>query len=75
MSNISSDFSKVNPKLGPVIPPYNAQKDIYVQKYFKFKGVKDTLKHTKQVSDIYLTFFRKNVLTCYENSLKHLLPS
>lgn len=53
MSNISSDFSKVNPKLGPVIPPYNAQKDIYAQKYFKFKGVKDTLKHTKQVSDIF----------------------
>lgn len=50
VSNISSDFSKVNPKLGPVIPPYNAQKDICVAAYFKFKGVKGTLKKSNQAN-------------------------
>ena len=27
LGQISSDYSKANPKLGPAIPPYNSQKD------------------------------------------------
>ncbi|KAH3699259.1 uncharacterized protein C17orf98-like [Dreissena polymorpha] len=48
VSSISCDFSKANPKLGPVIPPYNAQKDPHVGNYFKFSGVNKTLKKTGQ---------------------------
>ncbi|KAL8564659.1 hypothetical protein ACOMHN_004153 [Nucella lapillus] len=47
-SCISADYSKANPKLGPVIPPYNAQKDSQVDPYFKFYGVKRTLKRNGQ---------------------------
>ena len=49
VSSISCDFSKANPKLGPVIPPYNAQKDHHVGNYFKFAGVDKTLDKTGQV--------------------------
>ena len=28
VSSICTDYSKANPKLGPVVPPYNSQKDI-----------------------------------------------
>lgn len=49
VSSISSDFSKANPKLGPVIPPYNAQKDSHVTNYFRFQGVDKTLEKTGQV--------------------------
>lgn len=48
VSSISSDFSKANPKLGPVIPPYNAQKDGHVSNYFKFQGVNKVLDKTGQ---------------------------
>lgn len=51
VSSISNDFSRANPKLGPVIPPYNSQKDKLVQNYFKFIGVDKTLKTTGQVSE------------------------
>lgn len=47
-SSISNDFSKANPKLGPVIPPYNSQKDNHVENYFKFQGVDKTLEKTGQ---------------------------
>ena len=50
VSSISSDYSKANPKLGPVIPPYNAQRDGHVKPYFQFYGVDKTLKKTGQVS-------------------------
>lgn len=50
VSSISGDFSKANPKLGPVIPPYNAQKDQHVENYFKFHGVDKTLKKTGQAA-------------------------
>ncbi|KAK3597069.1 hypothetical protein CHS0354_022075 [Potamilus streckersoni] len=50
VSSISCDFSKANPKLGPVIPPYNAQKDVHVSKYFDFHGVDKTLEKTDQVN-------------------------
>ncbi|CAF4004914.1 unnamed protein product [Rotaria magnacalcarata] len=36
VSNISNDYSVANPKLGSVIPPYNAQLDSHVDNYFKF---------------------------------------
>ncbi|XP_060560125.1 sperm microtubule associated protein 1-like [Ruditapes philippinarum] len=48
VSSISSDFAKANPKLGPVIPPYNSQKDEHVSNYFKFQGVDKTLEKTGQ---------------------------
>lgn len=48
VSSISSDYSKANPKLGQVIPPYNSQQDGHVSAYFGFQGVQDTLKKYKQ---------------------------
>lgn len=50
VSSISTDYSKTNPKLGPVIPPYNSQKDKHVDEYFEFIGVNETLEKTGQVS-------------------------
>ncbi|XP_025080607.1 uncharacterized protein C17orf98-like [Pomacea canaliculata] len=47
-SSISCDYSKVNPKLGPVIPPYNSQRDKHVDQYFTFYGVDRTLNKTGQ---------------------------
>lgn len=49
VSNISNDYSRANPKLGSVIPPYDAQKDYHVDNYFNFFGVRGTLKKTGQV--------------------------
>ncbi|PAA64716.1 hypothetical protein BOX15_Mlig017202g1 [Macrostomum lignano] len=48
MASISEDYSRANPKVGSVIPPYNAQKDNYVKTYFDFIGVKKTLNKNKQ---------------------------
>lgn len=48
VSSISLDYSKANPKLGPVIPPYNSQKDGHVENYFNFHGVDRTLQKTGQ---------------------------
>ncbi|ESO85635.1 hypothetical protein LOTGIDRAFT_210846 [Lottia gigantea] len=48
VSSISNDYSKINPKLGPVITPYNSQKDNHVKNYFNFSGVDRTLKKTGQ---------------------------
>ncbi|KAL5009830.1 hypothetical protein ScPMuIL_012135 [Solemya velum] len=48
-SSISQDYSKTNPKLGPVIPPYNAQNDKLVVNYFQFQGVDKTLEKTQQL--------------------------
>ncbi|CAG5132438.1 unnamed protein product [Candidula unifasciata] len=50
-SSISQDYSGTNPKLGPVIPPYNSQRDKHVGAYFKFWGVGRTLKKTGQFKD------------------------
>jgi len=47
-SSISCDYSKANPKLGPVIPPYNSQKDKHVKQYFGFYSVPGTLDKTGQ---------------------------
>jgi len=57
VSSISSDFSKANPKLGPVIPPYNSQQDGHVNNYFRFEGVDKTLEKTAQVGGDFLLLF------------------
>lgn len=49
VSSISGDYSKANPKLGPVIPPYNSQNDRHVGQYFSFLGVNRTLRKTGQL--------------------------
>ena len=51
VSSISQDYSRCNPKLGAVIPPYNAHQDRHVTNYFNFVGINKTLKKTGQVSD------------------------
>lgn len=58
-SSISCDYSKTNPKLGPVIPPYNSQRDKHVNNYYQFIGVDETLIRTGQV--FFLTIFVENV--------------
>ncbi|CAF1179791.1 unnamed protein product [Rotaria sordida] len=50
VSNISIDYSQANPKLGSVIPPYNAQLDPQVQNYFQFFGLPKTLEKTGQLA-------------------------
>ncbi|XP_074653169.1 sperm microtubule associated protein 1-like [Tubulanus polymorphus] len=47
-SSISTDYSRTNPKLGPVIKPYNSQKDRHANGYFVFHGVDETLSKTGQ---------------------------
>ena len=51
VASISGDYSRTNPKLSPVIPPFNSQKCRYSRDYFKFHGVDRTLRKTGQVSD------------------------
>jgi hypothetical protein len=57
VSNISNDYSTANPKLGSVIPPYNAQLDPHVEGYFDFFGVRDRLRQVLQKT--YFLFIRK----------------
>jgi hypothetical protein len=66
VGSISTDYSKTNPKLGPVIPPYNSQKDIHVRNYYEFEGVPKTLKRTGQVG--YYTII---ILFCYDIAILH----
>lgn len=54
VSNISHDYSRANPKLGSVIPPYNSLEDKTISKYFENYGVKDMLKKSGQVIESYL---------------------
>ena len=58
VSSISGDYSKTNPKLGPVIPPFNSQKCRYSRDYFKFHGVDRTLRKTGQVSGGVSLYFK-----------------
>ncbi|CAF1045791.1 unnamed protein product [Adineta ricciae] len=51
VSHISSDYSTANPKLGSVIPPYNGQLDHHTDNYFRFFGLKNTLRKTGQLKD------------------------
>ncbi|OCT75597.1 uncharacterized protein C17orf98 [Xenopus laevis] len=48
VERISKDYSCSLPKLGSVIPPYNAQKDSHVKAYFQTKPVPPLLKKTGQ---------------------------
>ncbi|XP_071479712.1 sperm microtubule associated protein 1-like [Diadema antillarum] len=45
---IAKDYSMAQPKLGPAIPGYNAQKDKHVRMYFGREGVTTTLRKTGQ---------------------------
>lgn len=56
-----NDFGKINPKLGPAIPPYNAHFDQYSRQYFKYKGLRKTLIRTGQVSILEIRFLNKNI--------------
>ncbi|CAF0791743.1 unnamed protein product [Adineta steineri] len=44
VSNLSNDYSRVNPKLGSVIPPYNAPKN----RYLRFSGTPKTAERSRQ---------------------------
>lgn len=57
VSNISSDYSRANPKLGSVIPPYNSLNDPAIAKYFDNYGVKEVLKINEQVNKHFSFFF------------------
>ncbi|CAL8076957.1 unnamed protein product [Calicophoron daubneyi] len=48
VSHISDDNSTANPKVGSVIPVYNAQLDPHAKKYFKSPYVKKVLNQTGQ---------------------------
>ncbi|KAM4689828.1 sperm microtubule associated protein 1-like [Discoglossus pictus] len=48
VESISRDYSCSLPKLGSVIPPYNAQKDSHVKDYFQSRPVPPVLKKTGQ---------------------------
>lgn len=51
VSHISNDYSKANPKLGSVIPPYDAQTDPHAQKYFQFFGIPQILDRSEQLNE------------------------
>ncbi|XP_069816636.1 sperm microtubule associated protein 1 [Dendropsophus ebraccatus] len=48
VESISKDYSVSLPKLGSVIPPYNAQKDRHVHGYFHSRPVPPLLRRTGQ---------------------------
>ena len=49
VATFSDDSGKAAPKLSTAIPPYNAQKDLHAQSYFKSKDVTRNLKKTGMV--------------------------
>jgi len=53
VSNISQDYSRANPKLGSVIPPYNSFDDTAIRSYFENFGLDDLLKRTGIVRIIF----------------------
>ena len=55
VSSISLDYTRTNPKLGQIIPPYNGQKDPRASFYFKLRGVQHTLRVTGQVHRVLLS--------------------
>lgn len=69
VSSISTDYSKTNPKLGPVIPPYNSQKDKHVDEYFEFIGVNETLEKTGQVRIFFFLFLLWRSHLCEDRSM------
>lgn len=46
VSHISYDYSRANPKLGSVIPPYNSVEDKAARTFFTTPAVKDALEKT-----------------------------
>ncbi|XP_013380560.1 uncharacterized protein C17orf98-like [Lingula anatina] len=46
--SIAGDYAKANPKVGPVVPPYNGQKDKHARPYFGFHSVPQSLKFYDQ---------------------------
>ncbi|XP_056375261.1 uncharacterized protein C17orf98 homolog [Hyla sarda] len=50
VESVSKDYSVSLPKLGSVIPPYNAQKDRHVRNYFHSRPVPPLLRSTGQAS-------------------------
>lgn len=57
VSNISTDYSRANPKFGSVIPPYNSLDDRYISRYFHNYGVRELLKKNGQVNLIIIDLF------------------
>jgi hypothetical protein len=49
VSHISFDYSRANPKLGSVIPPYNGLEDKATRGYFESYGVQEILEKTNIV--------------------------
>jgi hypothetical protein len=57
VSNISLDYTRANPKLGTVIPPYNSLHDSSISDFVKNYGVRDFLKRVGQVISISFLLF------------------
>ena len=77
VSNISTDYSRANPKLGSVIPPYNSLNDPAIAKYFDNYGVKEVLKINEQVNNHILNillFFQPAVIK-FRRHFKFLIYS
>ena len=51
VASISNDYSRCNPRLGSVIPPYNPLKDKHARGYYRSVGVRKTLEKTGQVGN------------------------
>ena len=49
VSNISLDYTRANPKMGTVIPPYNSLNDNSISNFVKNYGVRDFLKRVGKV--------------------------
>lgn len=63
VSNISLDYSRANPKMGSVIPPYNSLNDPSISDFVKSYGVKDFLRRCGKV--ILKDTFLKAALICF----------
>lgn len=50
VDSISKDYSRMTPKLGSAIPPYDAQWDLHATAYFSSKPVVSLLQRRGQVS-------------------------
>lgn len=61
VSNISNDYSRANPKLGSVIPPYDPQTDSHSQRYFQSFGVPQTLDKSGQVDSSISLIYSSNL--------------
>ena len=62
VGNISEDFSRANPKLGSVIPPYDSIDDPAASNYLNFYGVKKFLTESNQVYKYFLDLLDRFIL-------------